>query len=169
MTIKVGGKEIMIDDEFKVDKYYFYLSGNGYVHVIHKKTKERELLHRVVLGFKKRDGKISDHINRNRSDNRRSNLRRVSQTQNVLNRSNRKKYRGIFVKRWGKSNIAYGAVLKVNYKAIHLGTYKTEEDAARAYDKEAIKRYGKNACLFINFPTDYKGKCGTITSNYVGV
>ena len=55
-----------------------------------KKTNRREKLHRYTLGLRKHDGKICDHINRNKLDNRRENLRIVTFTESNMNRASNK-------------------------------------------------------------------------------
>ena len=95
------------------------------------------LMHRVVMNV---DGKkprmIVDHINGDRLDNRRENLRIVSGSQNLwnrnnkLNRRNTSGHRGISITKHG----TYVAMLNVNRKHYRLGTFKTLEEAVAAYN-----------------------------------
>jgi len=95
---------------------------------------------------------VVDHINHDGMDNRRANLREATYSQNMCNvrkRSGTKhsKYRGIY---WKKKNRKWGATIGFEKKRIHLGYFRNEIDAARAYDR-AARRYHKDfACL--NFP-----------------
>ena len=89
-----------------------------------------------------------DHINHNGLDNRRQNLRLVTNSQQHMNSYGRKghssKYKGVHreVLKWGSSWQAY---ITVHGKNIRLGTFRTEEDAAIAYDHAARKYFGQYA------------------------
>jgi hypothetical protein len=79
---------------------------------------------------------IIDHLNRDRSDNRLSNLRNVDRKTNNMNSNhidNAKKYS--LHKQTGK----YTAQICINYKKIHIGIYNTKEEAIQAridYEKK---------------------------------
>lgn len=105
------------------------------------------LFHRLVMNAK--DGTIVDHINRNSLDNRKSNLRFVTRTQNATNSTKRTERCGVpttsrfygvcFVKnknRW-RSTIRYGG------RERYIGTFKDECAAAHAYDLASIKHHGE--------------------------
>lgn len=59
------------------------------------------------------------------------------------------RFRGVC---WNKKNRRWQAAINAGGKYIYLGSYTDEEDAARAFDKEAIKQRGGKAKL--NFPED---------------
>lgn len=86
------------------------------------------LVHRWVMGAQHRDGKIVDHINGNRLDCRKVNLRIVTASESSSNVKGRARsgYRGVYPNkdRW----MARG---KFGGHLIHLGTYDTPEEAAR--------------------------------------
>lgn len=85
---------------------------------------------------------VVDHINRDKHDNRIENLRAATQTQNCMNRgSTEKKDIGSKYKGVSPSKKRWRAYIQGDY----LGTFKVEEDAAKAYNKEALKRFGKFA------------------------
>ena len=73
-----------------------------------------------------------DHINRDKDDNRISNLREVDNKQNQenvgLRTDNRSGYRGVSVSRNG----TFRADIKLDGKTVHLGSFKTTEEAALA-------------------------------------
>jgi hypothetical protein len=91
-----------------------------------------------------------DHEDRNGLNNVRSNLRVLTHYQNLQNYSSKKglsKYKGVSFFYQGKSHILWRAVIGVGYRQIKLGLFRSEEDAARAYDKAALEHFGPTAYL----------------------
>ena len=104
-------------------------------------------MHRVVLqrmGF--RNFTKSDHINRDKLDNRRCNLRPVTYSQNNCNRAKSKNnasgYKGVY---WHKLVKKWCAQIRVNEKQLHIEYYNDKLKAARAYNKMALKYRGNFA------------------------
>ena len=101
-------------------------------------------MHRAIM--RPPDGMQVDHINGDGLDNRRINLRVCTNQQNSFNSAKRGKgYKGVY-SHCGK----WQARIYKNLKQTHLGTYNTPEEAARAYDRGALKMFGEYAWL--NFP-----------------
>ena len=89
-----------------------------------------------------------DHINGNSLDNRESNLRFCTRSQNMYNhgpqKNNTTGYKGVcFDKKRGK----YMASISANRKQKNIGRFDTAEDAARAYNKAARAMHGEMAWL----------------------
>ena len=82
-----------------------------------------------------------DHINRNRSDNRITNLREASRSGNMINRAYPKGGSGVT----GVSRHKRGwqASIRVNGRSVYLGIFKTIEDAASARAAAERKEYGQ--------------------------
>ena len=102
-------------------------------------------VHRLILvlsGIEVGDGLFVDHINHDRTDNRLCNLRVVTKVQNTRNLSLYKKnktgYPGVYQHETTKRYIAH---IRINNKKLHLGCFKTLEEAATAR-AEAEKLYG---------------------------
>ena len=112
------------------------------------------MLHRYLL--KPADDLIVDHINGNKLDNRRSNLRIVNSKQSSYNKAKLKTanpsspYKGVSkVVRKNKAgeNVSYIACVMKDAKRYGLGSFKNEEDAARAYNEKAQELFGEYAYL----------------------
>lgn len=91
-----------------------------------------------------------DHRNGDGLDNRRDNLRYATRARNTANRASvggSSRFKGVS---WSKRDKIWYANICVNYRTIYLGTYRNEEDAARAYDAAAKKYFG--AFARPNFP-----------------
>lgn len=103
-------------------------------------------MHRIItgkMGFQKQNQ--VDHINRNGLDNRRHNLREVSNKQNSENQGVRKNntsgYKGVG---WHKSTQKWRAYIKHDGQNIHLGLFDNIKDAIKAR-KEAEQNYFTHA------------------------
>lgn len=109
-------------------------------------------LHRTILNPSKE--KVIDHIDHNGLNNRRSNLRICTQTQNVANQRKGKgssNFKGVY---WNKREQKWRAGIGYKGKDFHLGYFKDELEAAKAYDKAAKDLWGEFAKL--NFENDYE-------------
>lgn len=107
-------------------------------------------MHREVIDIPKH--MLCDHKNGNGLDNRRTNLRPATVSQNLCNRrktksKTRSKYKGL---EWDKIQRKWKVRIQHNGKRIYLGSFSKEIDAARAYDKKAKVLFGQFASL--NFP-----------------
>jgi len=102
-----------------------------------RKNKKRILMHRLIN--KTTDGLSTDHINRDKLDNRKSNLRSVNQSKNCFNtglsKNNTSGYKGV---QWYKNR--WVARIKINYEDIYLGRFVNLENAILAR-KEAEDEY----------------------------
>ena len=113
---------------------------------IDKETKKRMRInmHREVIHAPK--GVMTDHINLNTLDNRRSNLRLATHSDNAHNtrlpRNNTTGYRGV-----SKHSNNYVAHINKDNKYHYLGYFSDPKEAALAYNKAAIELHGEFASL----------------------
>jgi len=154
------GKIALIDDidadlaKFKWCYHYIH-SENCYVE--RKFNKKNYYMHRVILermlSHPIDAGMFSDHINGNGLDNRRSNLRIVTQSQNQHNRKRNAKNRSSIYKGVTKINEnKWIAKIKFDRLQREIGTFETEIDAAMAYDQAARIQFGEYARLNFQSP-----------------
>ena len=90
------------------------------------------LMHRQIMGFPDPAAFEVDHINFNRLDNRRANLRVLTKRQNrqhCQSRGGTSRFRGVS---WDKARGKWFAKITVNYKQIPLGRFDSEEEAYEA-------------------------------------
>lgn len=131
------------EDIWIMKKYKWNINSNGYASA--KVNGKNIRLHRLLMNPPK--GMDIDHINRNRLDNRKENLRICTRTQNLRNMSMRggsSKYKGVsFFKSRGK----WESYINYKGKRIKLGYFKTENEAALAYNKKAFELDSEFALL----------------------
>lgn len=144
------GYALVDDEDYKrAMEHRWCKHGQGYAHGnVHGKDL---LMHRWLVDAPK--GMDVDHSNMDKLDNRRSNLRVCTRSQNKanisLNVANTSGYKGVY---WSNSNKGWMARIKRKQKTIYLGTFDDPADAGRAYDQAAKKYFGKFARL--NFPQE---------------
>lgn len=106
-----------------------------------RKNRKHIKMHQLILSEKG-----IDHINGNGLDNRRSNLRKVTQQQNLFNaglrKDNKSGYRGV---NWHASAQKWRSYISLNGKQNHLGLFKNLESAIEARKKAAYFFYGEFA------------------------
>lgn len=145
--------EFLIDkeDKPKVEQYRWHIRKSGkHVYAIAtipngtKASNEKVHLHKLIMNTTS----IVDHINGNSFDNRKSNLRIVSQHHNMFNI---RKNKFVGVKKMPYVKESYQAMIMKDYKPIYLGTYPTFEEAAIARlksEKELFGEYGGQKDLY---------------------
>lgn len=121
----------------------------GYANISNTRRRRRERselgsMHRIVMNNP--TGKVIDHINHNKLDNRKINLRICTPAQNIRNslpsKQNKLGLKGV---NWSPACSKWRARIVFNRKNIHLGLFSTIEDAAKAYDHAASQYFGEFA------------------------
>jgi hypothetical protein len=121
-----------LEDYNKIKDYYWYIKDGYVITPKDSHTNQCYRMHRIVIEAP--DGIQVDHINHNTFDNRKENLRLVSNQQNQMNRYNVK---GIY---WNNECNKWNAKIGFNGKSIDLGLYDDKNDAIKAR-KEAEEKY----------------------------
>lgn len=158
---ETGHKEICAyslvdDDDYPiVSKYNWSLSSHGYVV---RRTKRGQIsLHRFIAKTHHWNvgENVIDHINRDKKDNRKSNLRICTFQQNLFNRKQhfndaKSRYKGVSK----RGNGHWRMRVYVDGKCYCDETYRTEIEAAVAYNRAAVKAHGEYA-LLNDIPEEY--------------
>jgi len=141
--------KVMVSDEdydylsqfhWQADKDNTVNGGTGII------GKKRALMHRIIMKAPRH--LEVDHIDGNRLNNRRSNLRLCTSSQNKMNRGIRKDtksgYKGVS---WHKQRKKWTARIKAEGKYKHLGLFENIKDAVIAYNEASIKYHKEFAWL----------------------
>jgi hypothetical protein len=107
-----------------------------------KGTRTHFIMHRVILDTP--TGMLTDHINGNKLDNRRCNLRICTGSQNNMNSRlstrNTTGFKGIY---FDKQRCRWRATVRANKNIYRIGYYKQKEDAVEAYESKAKELFGE--------------------------
>lgn len=130
------------DCHYKLVSKYKWYNHRGYAatNIDGKYKSMHSLVANTPLGYE------TDHVNRKIRDNRCSNLRIVTTSENQANRPKSIKstsgYKGVY---WRADRNKYQSRIEVNRVKINLGHFKTKQEAALAYDIAAIQLFGRIA------------------------
>ena len=153
LPLTKGYTAIVSDEDADLGNHkWFARTGRSGVYacrdVKHGGKQIRIYLHRCILerilGHSIPEGMLADHISRDTLNNKRSNLRLASPSQNIANSRRMKRtapkldspYRGVY---WIPEKQKWRAQITVNKKSIYLGYYTEPETAALAYNEAALK------------------------------
>lgn len=123
----------LVDDEDYdfLMQWKWYAGWSKHVNSFYVMNKRMGLIHRLIMKTPK--GLQVDHINHDTLDNRKENLRNVTQSQNVINtgfqKNNTTGRKGVMV-----AKNKYQAQIRRNGKTMYLGIFDTVEEAGLAYD-----------------------------------
>lgn len=141
--ILANGIIVLIDEEDYaiLSKHKWHASGKP-AYAARKETTKRIYMHRILMGAK--EGEYIDHINGDRLDNRRSNLRKCTTVENCRNSKlsvrNKTGIKGVFLYTANKEP-CYRAYIRVGGKLMGLGFYNTIEEAAKVRIEAEIKYF----------------------------
>lgn len=141
------------EDHEKLLAYKWHLS-NGYA--IKSQNYTTISMHKFMLG--EIPGKEIDHINGNKLDNRKSNLRFCTRRQNQYNakpkNTNKSGFKGIS---WDSTHKKWRAALSVAGRCKFIGNFVDKMEAVKAYNK-AVKIYHKEYAWLNEIPISEKAK-----------
>lgn len=141
-----SGHHILVDaaDYSYLSQFKWHLTGKGYAgRAVNRKI---VYMHREVIGAFPES--TVDHINRNKLDNRRSNLRLATRCGNQRNRSagsnNKSGYKGVS---WDQTREKWHASIKVDGKTKNLGRFTNILEAVKAYNNASLQYHGEFSVL----------------------
>jgi hypothetical protein len=143
------GKYALVDDaDFEyLNQFKWCINNSGYaVRRTGGRKAKLTIMHRVLMGAQ--DGQEVDHANRDKLDNRMSNLRFVTRAQNIANTPlNRRNISGLKGVSWNKAKGKWQVRIGFMGNTISLGYHHDKIEAAKRYNNKALELYGEHAWL----------------------
>lgn len=138
------------EDGHLLNEYTWYVASDGYVvaDTGNRKDGTRKILrlHRLVMGATA--GQIVDHVNRDKLDCRKSNLRFANNSTNGMNRSVQANSKsGIKGVSWSKQKNKWRITCSVMGRQHHLGYAKNIDEARLKYAQKIKKYHGEFSCV----------------------
>jgi hypothetical protein len=140
------GKVAIVDasDYDMLSSHRWYATEKGYAAASVKRVNVR--MHRLIMGLERGDRRQIDHINGDRADNRRCNLRICDLRANNCNRrtfgKNKTGYKGVTL---NHNTGVFSARIDSHGVRNYLGSFATAEDAHAAYCKAVAELHGEFA------------------------
>lgn len=153
MEIRLSSGKITLIDDIDSDLavYRWCYGGGGYA--LRGENNTTLYLHRVIMGRMGNvpQGYTVDHINRDKLDNRRENLRVATASQNHINSGlrsdNTSGFKGVY---WRKDSGKWRAKIRIGGKYINMGSYETVEEAHEVYKKKELETFGEFSVFSVN-------------------
>lgn len=149
-----GSMKVSLEDLEEIGSIVWSLETSGYARCKRQRLQAHRLIMERMLGRPLQKRESVDHVDHDPSDNRRSNLRLASASENNMNRKSTRgpiPYKGV---RRGSSPGRWRAQIggsATTGKQLNIGSYGSPEEAAWAYDMWASEIYGEYASLNFNY------------------
>ncbi len=144
---------VSLDTDSPFTKHSLSVGKNGYVSLRLEGT--IQYLHRAIMGLKRGDKRQVHHIDCNKKNNVKANLKVVTQTVNLRckgpAKTNKAGLKGVVKTRNGRYQASIGCKIGEVSTRKCLGTFATAHEAGLAYDQAALSRFGET---FLNFPDE---------------
>lgn len=142
-----GAVALVDDADYELlSQWRWHVSTNGYARAMIKDAGAFRgvYMHRLIMGMAKEDKRQIDHVDRQKTNNQRSNLRICTHRQNHYNigvrRDNAVGLKGVS---WSASNRKWVSSIKVDGEQKWLGSFETPEQAHAAYRSAAVEYHGE--------------------------
>lgn len=137
-----------LEDYDKIKDYCWNESSHGYI-VANNENKKHIKLHRIIMEVTNYNDKV-DHIYHNKFDNRKTQLRVITNQQNcfnhILHANNTSGVSGVT---WDSEKSLWRARIFINKKGIHLGYFESFDDAVKARHEAEDLYFGEYKCEVI--------------------
>jgi hypothetical protein len=147
ISLTQGLFALVDDDDYNyLNQFKWYAIKDGRNFYARRNITINEKQKPILMHWDVMNGKGVDHIDNNGLNNQKENLRFCTSSQNQMNTRKRKNtssiYKGVNLE---KRNNKWRSEIRINKKPIYIGTFISEIEAAKAYNKMAIEYFGEFA------------------------